>query len=226
MESHSAAPEQHPAAPEQTDGFRDPTRLAKWTRGFLCASIASALLRAGSDASSLLGGGGLEESADTGLRVIFWILTEPIWLITAVLVLTWIHRANHNARQLGAADMRFTPGWAVGWYFVPIAWFWKPYQVMSEIWRASRHPSYWRGQPVSALLPWWWALWILPFWGSSVVDLTVGRNLDEAGAETLEAASELAYWILEIPLILVLLGIIGGVHRMQTEHHRRQAAAR
>ena len=216
--------ESHSGAPEQTDGFRDPTRLTKWTRRFLYASIASALLRVASDASNLLGRGGVGESAGTGLRVIFWILTEPIWLITAVLVLTWIHRANHNAQQLGAADMRFTPGWAVGWYFVPIAWFWKPYQVMSEIWRASRNPSYWREQPVSLLLPWWWVLWIVPFWGSSIVDLTVGRNLDEAGANALEAASGLAYWILQIPLTLVLLAIIAGVHRMQAEHHRRQMA--
>ena len=74
-------------------------------------------------------------------------------LSTGILVLTWIHRANHNARQLGADDMRFTPGWAVGWYFVPIAWFWKPYQAMKEIWLASANPSDWRGRPVSPLLP-------------------------------------------------------------------------
>ncbi len=216
--------EGHSVAPEQTDGFRDTTRLAKWTRGFLYANIASALLGVWSNASNLLSGAGVEESAGTGLGAIFWVTGMPIWLITAVLVLIWIHRANHNARQLGAADMRFTRGWAVGWYFVPIAWFWKPYQVMSEIWRTSRNPSYWREQPVSLLLPWWWALWIVPFWGSSMVALTVGRNLDEAGAKALEATSGLAYWTLEIPLTFVLLAIIAGVHRMQAEHHRRQMA--
>ena len=216
--------ESHSSASEQTDGFRDPTWLTRWTRGFLYASIGSALLRVWSDASNLLGRGGMGESSDTGLRVIFWILTEPIMPITAVFILTWIHRANHNARQLGAADMRFTPGWAVAWYFVPIAWFWKPYQVMSEIWRASRHPSYWRGQPVSLLLPWWWILWIVPFWGSEVMNGLAGRTLDEASAEFLEAALRLAGWMLDIPLILVLLAIIAGVHRMQSEHHRRQTA--
>lgn len=216
--------ESHSAAPEQTEGFRDPTRLTKWTRGFLYASIATALFEMWSSARDLLGGGG-EAELDTGLRAIFWVLTGPIPLITSILVLIWIHRANHNARQLGAADMHFTPGWAVGWYFVPIAWFWKPYQAMTEIWRVSRNPADWRGTPVSALLQWWWVLWIVPFWGADILDWAVGRNLDEAGAEALEAAIGLAGEILDIPLILVLLAIIGAVHRMQMQHRARQVAA-
>ena len=212
-------------APEPTQGFRDPTTLTNWTRGFLYASIAGALLGMWSSTRDLLGGGG-EAELDTGLRTIFWVFTGlPIPLVTAILVLTWIHRANHNARQLGAADMQFTPGWAIGWYFVPIAWFWKPYQAMREIWRASRNPADWRGAPVSPLLRWWWVLWIVPTWSLLVVDLAARRDLDEAGAETLEASIGLAGWILEIPLTFVLLAIIGAVHRMQMDHHRRQVAA-
>ena len=217
--------ENHSTTPEPTEGFRDPTGLMKWTRGFLYASIATALVRLWSDASDLLGTGGVIESAGTGFDL-FWFLTGmPIWLITAVLVLNWIHRANHNVRQLRAVDMQFTPGWAVGWHFVPIAWFWKPYQAMTEIWRASRNPADWRGEPVSPLLHWWWILWIVPFWGGSIVELVAARRLDDAGTESLAAARGLVYWILEIPLILVLLAIIGAVHRMQMDHHRRQVAA-
>lgn len=217
--------ELHSAASEPIEGFRDPASLVKWTRGFLYATIVGSLLQAWSSAGKLLGGGG--EGASTGIgamEIVQVVLGLPLMLATAVLVLNWIHRANHNARQLGAADMRFTPGWAVGWYFVPVAWFWKPYQVMSEIWRASRNPSFWREQPVSPLLPLWWILWIVPLWGASIVDLTVGRTLDEADTETFAAALALASWMLDVPLILVLLGIIGGVHRMQSEHHRRQMA--
>ena len=169
--------ENHSTAPEPTEGFRDPTALTRWTRGFLYASIATALVRLGSDAANLLGTEGVGESAGTAFDL-FWFLTGvPIWLITAILVLTWIHRANHNARQLGAAGMHFTPGWAVGWHFVPIAWFWKPYQAMTEIWRASRNPADWRDEPVSPLLRWWWILWIVPFWGVVIVELTVARTL-------------------------------------------------
>lgn len=217
--------ELHSTAPRPTEGFRDPTTLTNWTRGLLYASIAAALLGMWSSARDLLGGGG-EAALGTGLRAIFWVFTGlPIPLITVIVVLNWIHRANHNARQLGAADMHFTPGWAVGWYFVPIAWFWKPYQAMTEIWRASRNPADWRRKPVSPLLPWWWVLWIVPFWGVSIVDVVGRGSFGEEGAEGLDAAIELAGWILDIPLILVLLAIIGAVHRMQMDHHRRQVAA-
>lgn len=215
--------ESHPEAPEQTGGFRDPTGLVKWTRGFLYAGIAAALWRIWLDGSALLAGVGEGASADTEPSLIVLALTgAPLLAITGILVLTWIHRVNQNARQLGATDMHFTPGWAVGWYFVPIAWFWKPYQAMTEIWRASRNPADWRGETVSPLLPWWWFLWIVPSWGLDIVDWAVGRSFDEADAETLEAATGLAGWILDVPLILVLLAIIGAVHRMQMEHRARQ----
>jgi hypothetical protein len=59
-------------------------------------------------------------------------------VVLIVLFCIWIYRANSNARQLGATDMQFSPGWSVGWYFIPIANLWKPYQAMCEIWRASR----------------------------------------------------------------------------------------
>lgn len=118
--------------------------------------------------------------------------------------------------------MGFTPGWAVGWYFVPIAWFWKPYQAMREIWQASVNPTSWREQPVTAALHWWWTLWIVPLWGLSIVGWALGRNLDEAGVETVEAATGLVAAILDIPLTLVLLAIIGAIHRMQVAHHRSQ----
>jgi hypothetical protein len=53
-----------------------------------------------------------------------------------VLICIW-PRANRNARALGATGMRFTPGWCVGWYFVPIMNLFRPYQAMKEIWMAS-----------------------------------------------------------------------------------------
>ncbi len=53
--------------------------------------------------------------------------------------------------------MIFTPGWSVGWYFIPVANLWKPYQVMKEIWNVS-HKCLATGHSV---LGWWWALWLL-----------------------------------------------------------------
>ncbi len=222
---------------EQHGGFHDPTGLTKWTRRLLYAYIAFSLVGAWSHAGELLGGGGPESLAallagtpllDSLARLVetVWDLVETIAasVITAILVLVWTHRANYNARQLGAADMAFSPGWAVGWHFVPIAWFWKPYQAMREIWQASVSPSSWKRQAGSPLLVWWWGLWILTRWGVFVASELAVRIFDGASAETADAAIELSFAVLDVPLALVLLAIIGRVHQMQMRHHRVRGA--
>ncbi|MFM9062726.1 MAG: DUF4328 domain-containing protein, partial [Pirellula sp.] len=80
-----------------------------------------------------------------------------IAIVTAVTFLRWIYRSNKNLRLLSGQEMQFTPGWSVGWYFIPFANLFKPYQVMKEIWNVShltQSGSY-------AIVGWWWALWII-----------------------------------------------------------------
>lgn len=208
-------------------GFRDPAMLTKWTRVFLYAGIALAFV----SLWELAGGpqmGGAEGSPEgwTAAAIIRFLAEITVVLTTAILVLTWTYRANYNARQLGAADMRFTPGWAVGWHFIPIAWFWKPYQAMTEIWRASVSPSDWGAVPVSHLLRWWWGLWIVTVWGlGAISDLEATGILNEAGMETVGAAADLVGYALDIPRNLVLVAIIGAVSRMQAAHHQSQSEA-
>ena len=220
---------------EQHAGFHDPTDLTKWTGRFLYVTIAFSLVAAWSHAAEVFGGGGPESLAtllagsppiDSTARLVatLWdiVETSAASVTTAILVLAWTHRANRNARQLGAADMAFSPGWAVGWHFVPIAWFWKPYQAMREIWQASASPAKWQRQAGSPLLAWWWGLWILTRWGAFVATELAVRSFDAANATV--AAIQLSFAILNVPLTLILLAIIGGVHRMQMRHHRAQGA--
>lgn len=94
-------------------------------------------------------------------EIVLAVVFAVTFLTGLVLALRWIYLANANAHALGAEGMRFTPGWAVGWYFVPIANLWKPYQAMKEIWQASAVKTDWRVVRVPRLLPWWWAFWLL-----------------------------------------------------------------
>ena len=56
-----------------------------------------------------------------------------VWLGTATAVLMWVHRAYRNLPALGARDMAYSPGWAVGWWFIPFLNLVRPYQVVREI---------------------------------------------------------------------------------------------
>jgi hypothetical protein len=75
-----------------------------------------------------------------------------------------VARACRNALSFGQIPIQLTPGWAVGVFFIPILSWWKPYQAMKEIWRASAPDS--RDQQelargiVPALMPAWWAAFL------------------------------------------------------------------
>ena len=207
---------------DQQTAFRDPTDLTKWTKGFLYASIPLILLsvagswrnywwlsNTGEPPPSL-------EGPFVGLVALFVLPLMIVTLGTGILVLQWIHRANYNARALGATRMEFTPGWAVGWYFIPIASFWKPYQAMKEICRASLRPSRWWEEKAPSLLPLWWGLWLLSS-GAAGISWTVS-------AEEAESMSDVIREVLRIPLTLVLISIINHVHLMQMAHYRTRDA--
>src|SRR5581483_2278531 len=79
----------------------------------------------------------------------------------------WIHRAARNLRGLGRTGMQFTPGWCVGWFFVPFANLVRPAKAMSEVWRASESGEEsdgygWAGMGRrTGLIGVWWAAWIV-----------------------------------------------------------------
>jgi hypothetical protein len=100
-----------------------------------------------------------DQTAATG------IVEAVTLVIAAVCFIAWFHRAYFNLLRLGATSTRYGPGWAIGAWFVPILNFWRPKQIANDIWRGSDpgHPAeqpLWSG-PVSPLLWFWWAAWLL-----------------------------------------------------------------
>ena len=140
-----------------------------------------------------------------------------VFVISGFLILRWIHRANYNARQLGAENMKFTPGWAIGYYFIPILTLWKPYQAMKEIWKASKNPSDWESQETSGILPMWWTLWLISnFLGQAVFRLSM-RAEEFQELMNLNIITQISN-VLDIPLALVLLAIVNRIHNTQKSH--------
>ena len=58
---------------------------------------------------------------------------NALLVLAAVAWLVWQHRGHRNLARLGVRQLRFAPGWAVGWRFVPIANLWKPFQAIREL---------------------------------------------------------------------------------------------
>jgi hypothetical protein len=77
----------------------------------------------------------------------------------------WVHRTYRNLPSLGASDLNYSPGWAVGYYFIPILNLFRPYQVMRETWQASDPRNIgqrdWKYLAAPALLSIWWAMHVI-----------------------------------------------------------------
>ena len=84
-----------------------------------------------------------------------------IFIGSVVAVSMWIHRAHANLHESGMVVLNFTPGWAVGWYFIPIANLFKPFQAMRELWTESHQIRDSFGAQLPGMLGTWWACWIV-----------------------------------------------------------------
>jgi hypothetical protein len=79
-----------------------------------------------------------------------------VFLLSVIVVSMWIYRGHANLRAAGSDHLEFSPGWSVGWFFVPVANLFKPFQAMRELWTASHgsRDSAGRNAPPE-LVPWW-----------------------------------------------------------------------
>jgi hypothetical protein len=99
------------------------------------------------------------EALDARQRLL-GMLELTLGLAAGIALLVWVYRASRNARALGAEGMTYSPGWSVGWFFVPLASLVVPYRVLRELWKASTPGAGapWRQAPVSTVLGAWWAV--------------------------------------------------------------------
>ena len=84
-----------------------------------------------------------------------------LFLATAFVWLIWQHRAHANLWAAGVPRLAFTPGWAVGWWFVPFANLVKPFQTVREVWKASSGNDVWEEPPTWPVIGWWWGTWVV-----------------------------------------------------------------
>lgn len=209
--------------------IKDPVRLLRPARILLFLLLVMALAGAGSDALELLFFDRLETGAfatDNEMmaaaeandlrQMVVGFAYLAVLILCFIFVGRWIYFSSKNLRAFGAAGLTIRPGWAVGWYFIPIANLWKPYQAMKEIWQASTDPLDWGRQETPGLLPAWWAIWLI----SNVADQASFRLLDNAStiAEFKMAATvSIASGGLNVALCAVFVTLISRISRLQIQ---------
>lgn len=165
--------------------------LRRWSAATAGSAVADADLAAGDLRLGLL----------SAALLVVLLATVPAFIV-------WFHRLYTNLRALGATDVRFSSGWAIGAWFVPFLNLWRPKQIADDIWRASDPDAdtvsgaHWRGRPVAGVVHVWWGLYLLSnLVNQAVVRYTIDaesvqelrtRALADSGAAVLDALAALA----------------------------------
>ncbi len=207
---------------------------AVWTMSLLAIGMFMDLVGAGSGYLEV----GLLTRAQAGIpytdaeadsndtrQIMVGFAQMAVFLATAIAFLMWFHRAHRNLPSLGCRNLKYSPGWAVGAWFVPILNLFRPFQIMGEIWRGSDSTALAFDSPnprvrsASPLVGWWWGLWI----AKGIVGQAAFRI--SLRAETLGALLA-SSWVsvvgdlISLPAALLAIAVVRGVDASQEERHR------
>ncbi len=205
--------------------YRSNGQLVKWLTVLLVVDIAFYLLSAifgWMEATVFAKFAVLEEFDDLGALAFYLamgatgLLYIPLSIFTIVLFCVWLYRANRNARALGATGMRFTPGWSVGWFFIPIMHWFRPYQATREIYRASDPDAdaiNWVSSPTPVFLGLWWAFWIIAGMLGCIEFFLVFRDLQSVSIAGAWMSVVNGLW--ELPTALLAILVVRAIHNRQ-----------
>ena len=142
-------------------GYRNGSTRARWAQGlFIAAAVASVL-----EVFTSLWGVSVMEHATNGsltsteaasfVNAANGIDGLYVWCAIglAIAFLAWLSRTVEIVPALGAGTPHDSPRWAIGWWFVPIAFLWKPYGVVREVWDRLATPT--RTGDARLVLAWW-----------------------------------------------------------------------
>ena len=172
---------------EFNEGLAKLEGRAKLARIVLWTFMAVGVLTAGSELLEASGRVDIEADTDplASTVLLIYLAFTLVFFVSVVIVALWIYRAHANLRDAGMDGLEYTPGWAVGWYFVPLANLIMPFQAMRELWNASRGEEYQFAGVAPYEVKVWWAAWI----GGGILS-TVGTrilSLGEGGPNSLTA---------------------------------------
>lgn len=152
------------------------------------------------------------------------LLQLAVMVATYVFFLMWMHHAAKNLRAFNQPALTITPGWAVGWWFIPFASLWMPFAAMREIFKASDPNSVgpsaqhsWMTSPVPPTLGLWWATYLLnSFLGAGAVLAAMDFSGRAPAMRGPNALTWISHAVLAVAGILIV-GILRKVAKRQEE---------
>ncbi len=162
------------------------------------------------------------ESNDSRQQIVALIYLGA-FIVTGVTFLKWIHQASSNCHRLGAEGLEYSPGWSVGYYFVPFLNLYKPFRAMKEIWQVSTNPTNWKNNETIPLLNGWWTLWLLSgFLGHMSFRLSMSANT--ISSLQMSTGVSMLSAVVDIPLYLVAMSLVTAISVKQHQLAQERTA--
>ncbi len=100
--------------------------------------------------------------------------------VSFVLLLVWTYRTHQNLSELRAEDTRFSPGWTIGGWLIPVVNLLMPFFIFQEMWKASstERPS-WRQSPGDSVIVLWWSIGLIGVIGSTIAAVLRDEAIDD-----------------------------------------------
>lgn len=163
-----------------------------------------------------------EEEANTSdmIQGIIGILQFGLYIASVVVFLNWFRRSYGNLHRLQIRYLRHNESMSVWAWFIPIVSFYRPIQIMIEIWNKIQYqikksdPSYIikKGGFIIGL---WWTLYILSnFIGRYVLKTAFKQDTIEQLIESSEAI--IISDIMQIPEAFLVILIVTKISRMES----------
>jgi hypothetical protein len=140
------------------------------------------------------------------------LATSVVSIATWVLFLVWTNLAAKNVRAFGQEGLSYTPGWCVGWWFIPIMSLYKPFDALREVFKASDPETVgphatkpWMASTVPTGLLVWWGVYISNGFLGIIIALS---NLDLSGkraAVTVGPANLITHVLLGVAGIFLIM---------------------
>ena len=142
------------------------------------------------------------------------------YVISGIMFIRWFRRAYYNL-HLKVSGLNHSEGWAAGYWFVPIANLYRPFQIMKEMYvetskiLGSTTNTENSSKSLQALI-WWWTLWIISnILGQIIFRYTrAAESLDELSISTILG---IIANIIGIPLAIITIKVIKNYSLMEDE---------
>ena len=151
------------------------------------------------------------------ITFLFSVLDLIIYITTVVFFAMWLYRAYSNLRAFAPwPRLDYSPGWAVGSFFIPFVNLVVPYRAVRETWQKSVPPdeTLLSATNPPAWFPVWWTFWLL---ASFAGNISMRLSFNEKVSETTATKVSIVASALFVVAALLAYLVVDAIDKRQEE---------